>query len=126
MTLIKRVVGYYGDTIIEPTRKDIEKLKVGTDHSYFVFDGWENGPVSNTLTQNERYYAIFKEELNEYRVIFIDGNDNLFDEQLVKHGASAIDPVGIKGNPIKDPNEKYEFIFTGWDVSFDEITNTLT
>src|SRR5690606_21907201 len=67
-TLIKRVVGYYDDPIIAPSKSVIEALKEGADYSHFVFIEWDR-VVAATLMQNEVYYAVFEEKFNEYNVV---------------------------------------------------------
>ncbi len=123
-TLIKRVVGYYDDPIIAPSKSVIESLKEGTDYSHFVFIEWDR-VVAATLMQNEVYYAVFEEKFNEYNVVFLDGNDNVFDIQRVEHFKGAIDPTTYKGHPTKRDTLQDTFTFSHWSTSFDEITGDI-
>lgn len=52
-----------------------------------------------------------------YKVIFVDDNGTVLDEQTVEHGKSAAAPV--------DPT-RIGYTFTGWDKTFESITEPLT
>jgi hypothetical protein len=75
--------------------------------------------------QNEVYYAVFEEKFNEYNVVFLDGNDNVFDIQRVEHFKGAIDPTTYKGHPTKRDTLQDTFTFSHWNTSFDEITGDI-
>lgn len=60
---------------------------------------------------------IIWEEALPYTVTFVDWDGTVLDTQEIKHGEDAAAPA--------DP-EREGYIFTGWDVDFDNITSDLT
>ena len=85
------IVGSYGDRIVPPTKIP---TKEGTEMFNYIFDGW-NVPVPDELTENHRFVAVFKEVMKTFNVVFLDGNGNVFDVQVVDYGTSANEPLGI-------------------------------
>ncbi|MDY3196114.1 MAG: InlB B-repeat-containing protein [Paracholeplasma sp.] len=71
------------------------------------------------ITKSMDLYAEFNEFKNQNVVTFIDGNGDVFDTQNVAYAQSALEPDGI---PMKAPTKEFEFIFTGWNRSLDNIT----
>jgi subtilisin-like proprotein convertase family protein len=55
--------------------------------------------------------------VNTYTVTFVDFDGTVLDTQTVDHGEAATAPA----DPVR-PN----YIFTGWDVTFDNVTGDLT
>ncbi|HHT99572.1 MAG TPA: hypothetical protein GXZ79_05770, partial [Acholeplasma sp.] len=111
VTIIKHIIGAYGDRIIPPSIP----TKEGTESFNYVFVGW-NKPVAETLIQNEVYYAVFNEVLKTFTVTYYDGDGNIFENQLVDYGTQATPPVGI---PSKTPTIMYQYNFLRWDFDFD-------
>lgn len=60
--------------------------------------------------------------LEEYTVIFVDYDDSVIDTQVVIEGAAASAP----SDPVREGDEKYHYVFTGWDTPFIEVTEDLT
>ncbi|NLK12602.1 MAG: hypothetical protein GX312_03325, partial [Candidatus Phytoplasma sp.] len=117
ITILKQIVGSYGDKIIPPD----DPKKDPTDMTTFQFIGWDK-PVSDTLTEDVIYIARYKENLKTFNVVFIDGDDILFNRQTVSYGHSAKTPSGI---PSKSPTTMYQYIFTHWDTDYSNITSDL-
>jgi len=67
-------------------------------------------------------YATFNQTLTKFNVIFYDGDGNIFDEQVVLYEEDALNPDGI---PTKSPTNSSMFEFSGWNISFNNVTNHL-
>ena len=80
----------------------------------YVFTGWniDFNNVINDLTVTAQYA-----EIQYFTVTFKDWDGTVLKTQTVEEGASATAP----NNPARDG-----YIFTGWDVSFSNVTSDLT
>ncbi|HEY8405244.1 MAG TPA: InlB B-repeat-containing protein, partial [Acholeplasma sp.] len=117
VTILKQIVGAYGDPIIPPEAP----TKPSTESSIFKFIGWHI-PVQDILTEDVIYIARYQEVLRTYRVIFMDGNGFVFDAQVVNYGEAAKTPAGI---PSKSPTTMYQFEFIGWIEDYSNVTSDL-
>lgn len=81
------------------------------------FKGW-NGNYENVL-KDETVQAIFEKKLYTYTVKFEDADGNVIEEQEVEHGHS----VKLPEAPKKEPDEQYEYFFTGWDGDTENVTD---
>ncbi|CCV64247.1 conserved hypothetical protein (predicted large exoproteins involved in heme utilization or adhesion) [Alteracholeplasma palmae J233] len=113
-TIIKRIIGHYGDKIVQPEDPKKES-KPGYEYQFI---GWSPQPA-DLLTQDVTFVAIYKEIPKILKVIFIDGNGEVFEIQEVKYHGAASTPNRI---PLKNPNAVYEYAFVGWIESYDDIT----
>uniref|UniRef100_UPI00188DD096 InlB B-repeat-containing protein n=1 Tax=Aliidiomarina indica TaxID=2749147 RepID=UPI00188DD096 len=80
----------------------------------YTFTGWDPSDfseITGALTVTAQY------AINTYTVTFQDHDSTVLDTQSVEHGSGAIAPA--------DPS-RTGYTFTGWSVSFDEITEALT
>ena len=59
-----------------------------------------------------------------YTVKFIDGNGDLLNEQHIRQGGNAVDPVssGLISTPVKDSDIEYHYTYIGWDKNLNNIT----
>src|SRR5690554_602991 len=126
-TILKKIVGSYGDQIIEP---EVEN-KPGDEGFDYHFIGWDR-PVPDVLTEHINFVARYERVYREYQVSFIDGNGMLFKTVSVKHGSriELFDEI-----PSKLPTQQYIYIFSHWvisnthtifDIENEIITNNLT
>uniref|UniRef100_UPI0018906864 Ig-like domain-containing protein n=1 Tax=Aliidiomarina indica TaxID=2749147 RepID=UPI0018906864 len=79
----------------------------------YTFTGWSASldDITGDLTITAQY------AINTYTVTFQDHDGSVLDTQTVEHGSAATAPA--------DPTRE-GYTFTGWDVSFSEITSDLT
>ncbi|MDY0276569.1 MAG: InlB B-repeat-containing protein [Acholeplasma sp.] len=117
ITILKEIVGVYGDPIVPPSTP----TKEGNEEFVFEFIGW-NKPVAEYLTENVIYIAQYKTNYREYRVLFYDGNKDVFEIQKVRFNGSATNPERI---PTKASTVEYQYVFTGWDKEFTNITEEI-
>ena len=78
-----------------------------------VFSGWSDIPQTMPAN-NVNVYGTFEDA---YTVVFQDYDGTPLSVQLVEHGESAVAP---------DAPEREGYVFTGWDRSFDNITENTT
>ncbi|WP_208454243.1 dockerin type I repeat-containing protein [Acholeplasma laidlawii] len=107
----------YGSKAFEPTTP----IKVSPNPDFFfLFTGWSE--PSNYVTENLEIYPTYNYVKTTYQVTFLDGNGNVFDEQTISYGQSAITPNGI---PSKTPTDDVSYVFKSWDVNYDVVTSDL-
>ena len=96
-------------------------INLGTDNSTTsvttTIKGTSN-KASGSVSFSELLYAVTYEEVKStYTVTFVDWNGTVLKTQTVEEGSSATAP--------SDPT-RTGYNFTGWDVSFNNITSDLT
>lgn len=79
----------------------------------YTFIGWNKdfSNITSDLTVTAQY------SIKTYTVIFIDWDGTILKTEIVEEGASATAP----DDPTRDG-----YVFTGWDVSFSNVTSDLT
>ncbi|MCU0104630.1 InlB B-repeat-containing protein [Acholeplasma vituli] len=107
----------YGRSALDPGIP----VKADTLTHFYVFDSWSN--PFDYVTKNIDINAEFIEKNKSYQVVFLDGNNLVFDVQIVLYGEDAITPNGI---PTKSNTTDKTYRFTGWDRAYDNITENLT
>ena len=117
-------VQYYTVTFIDwnGTVLKTEQVEQGTSATApanptregYKFTGWDASfnNVTNNLTVTAQYV-----EAVYYTVTFVDWDGTVLKTQTVEEKTSATAPI----NPIRDG-----YLFTGWDVSFNNVTSNLT
>jgi hypothetical protein len=96
-----------------PTHASPEKA--ATAQYTYTFSGWTPEIVS--VTGDATYTAVFTETVNTFTVTFVDWNGTVLDTQTVAYGEAATAPAAP---------ERQGYVFTGWDVGFDNITADIT
>ena len=80
--------------------------------------GWSltpNGEVLGTLpkvTQNATYYAVVKENIRKYAVIFKDFNGSVIETKNLEYGSSIVAP-----SYTPQDTAQYDYEFIGWSLS---------
>jgi len=116
-TILKQVRGGYGTQIVEPPHP----TKPGNESTTYHFIGWDK-VVAETLTDNISYYAVYDEQPTTYRVLFFDGTGDVISSQRVNYQTSATEPFDP---PTKPSSAMYDYIFDGWDQSFDSVESDM-
>ena len=94
----------HGQSAIAPTAPGVEG---------YTFTGWDAAfdSVTGPLTIRAQYAP------NVYQVTFTDWDGTVLETQQVVHGAAAA--------PTVTPS-RAGYMFTGWDIAFDNVTGNLT
>lgn len=60
-------------------------------------------------------------------VTFVNWDDTVLNVQYVAKGMYAVDPIisGTIVSPVREPDEKYQYVFNGWDIGFDAVNEPL-
>ncbi|MFA7106956.1 MAG: InlB B-repeat-containing protein, partial [Candidatus Izemoplasmatales bacterium] len=116
-TILKQVTDIYGTKILPPPAP----TKEGDALVTYIFIGWDK-VVSDTLTENITYYAIYEAQLKSYDVVFYNGNGQVLEVQKVYYGFGAITPSII---PVKASTTMYDYIFVEWQQDYSNITDNL-
>ncbi len=113
---LQRSMYAYGDTPVysgpQPTREST------TQYSY-EFKGWDK-PLDK-VTGPMTYYAVFNPVVNEYEVIFMNGDVPL-QMSNVKYGEI---PEYTKDTPTKASDAQYSYKFVSWDKPIVPVTGPM-
>lgn len=104
----------YGENVVF----DGQPQKEGNAQYSYEFLGWaltENGEVLTeeqlVVNGEQTYYAIFKENVKSYKVVFTDEQGNVLFTQNVEYGSSA----KFEGQlPKKENDAQYSYEYIGW------------
>ena len=86
----------------------------------YTFNGWV--PAVSSVTGDVTYTATFTETLNEYTVMWKNGDTVLKSEQV----AYGDMPVYSGETPTKAADEQYTYTFKGWNPEIAEVTGDVT
>jgi len=84
--------------------------KPSTEQYVYAFNGWDKDYTA--IEGDSELVAQFTESLHPFTVIFLDGNGNVFAEQIVLWGQDGTLP---EGTPCKDKDNDYIYTFSGWE-----------
>ncbi len=102
---ISRRSYHYGDMIEEPDEPTKPEDLVGI----YQFTGWDKEIVA--CTRNMTYKATYSTTYKEYKVEFRDYNGTVLHSDTYHYG----DTVFIPQNPTRARDERYDYVFLGWD-----------
>ncbi|QWB99410.1 InlB B-repeat-containing protein [Mycoplasmatota bacterium] len=115
-TLLSSQVVEYGHGAIQPD----DPIKYPNDTYRYDFIGWDK--AFDFINKDLTITAQFNETLTKFDVIFYDGDGHVFDQQVVNYGESATTPDGIPG---KSPTTNLMYVFKGWNIDYNEVTDHL-
>jgi len=97
--------------------------KEGNHQYYYEFERWDSLPLR--VRYDMIINPVFKQQLQTYKVTFVDEYDNVLKVDEVDYGTGAIepDPTII---PRKSGTQQYSYTFAGWDKSFAYVTEDIT
>lgn len=101
----------YGEAAIAP--EDINKSEMVS--TIYVFIGWDY--AFDCVTSDMIVTAQYREDVKEYEVKFMV-DDTCIKSEIVLYGNSATAPDTV----VKVKDDGYTYEFTGWDKTFDSIT----
>lgn len=123
-SLLYRYIAVQGDDAIDPVLSGyIDKpIREDTVDSKFNYLGWNNLPKNIQTPVN-----IIAKYDSTYRVQFRNNNEEVLNEQWIKEGNAAVDPVEEKliSKPTKDSTEKFVYTYKNWDKDFTNVTSPL-
>ena len=111
---IDTTIAEYGS---KPAHTDIIK---DPDEQYsYTFSGWE--PEIKTVTGNATYEASFQKEVRSYTIIWQDDTGNIIDTTIADYGT-----IPTHTDPVKEPDERYSYIFNSWEPDITAVTGSST
>ena len=110
-TTVARQTVKYGSTV------DISKVPEPKAPAGKVFVGW--GDIMTPITQDTVFTAQFEYAVQQFTIRYYDESKTvLLHTETVEKGASAT----YKGQPSKEPDGKYYYIFKGWSSDLSNVT----
>ena len=114
-----------GDNAIDPVNNQLIDIPTrdGGEDTIYKFARWSDLPTNVQLPQN--MVAIYD---IQYRVQFVDGNNNIVNTQWITKGENAVDPIVeglIVGLPSKSSDAQFNYVYAQWDKEFTNITSPL-
>lgn len=113
-TVLQTTLLAYGDT---PVYNGETPLKPKDNDFSYAFKGWDK-PVEPIKGPTE-YIATYQNNLNKYSVIFKNYDGTILQENNVPYGMN----IEYNGQtPLKESDEKFNYVFNGWDLPIEAIT----
>lgn len=123
-SLLYRYIATQGDDAIDPVLSGYIEAprRENTEDATFNYLGWNNLPKNIQAPVN-----IIAKYDSTYRVQFRDNKENVLNEQWIKEGNTAVDPVNEKiiATPTKDATKEFVYTYKQWDKDFSNITSPL-
>lgn len=97
----------------------------GSNYTFFNWDTADEVKLSNDYvtitTKHFSVYALYRtiDVPKEYTVKWVDGDGRVMKTETVLEGGKATPPTEI---PTKKATDKYTYSFSGWDTTYDNIT----
>ena len=108
---------HYNATIALP----LENPSIPSDDTYdHVFAGWEGYTNGMKVTDSVSFNAVFNDVYREYTIVF--SVDNAVVSMESKHFSDPISAPDI--TPSKDSDERFDYVFSGWDGYSDGMNVT--
>lgn len=101
---------------------DDATLKASGGTYIFIFDTDEKRLTVNYFPKGVDPNEPINPTIEEYTVIFKDYDGKVLDTQVVLEGSSAVAPEA----PQREGDEKYHYVFIGWDTPFTSVNEDLT
>lgn len=95
---------------------EIPEKKDETEHHESIFMRWE--PDYHQVKDNLVVKAIYKNVPKKYLVMFYGDNGKMLGMETVSYGSPAKAAI----SPVKKSSQAFDYIFKGWNVSLDCIT----
>lgn len=114
-TLISSVNYHYGDVVVKPADPNR-----AADETYtYKFAGWDKDVVK--VEGDTTYTATYDATYIEYTVKFVSEGKEISSKNY-HYG----DTVDVPSNPTKVKDNKYTYVFTGWDKEIIKVTGNVT
>ena len=105
-----------------PTYDGLAPQKQKTAQYSYTFIGWS--PEITTVTGDASYTAVFNDSVNSYTVTWKNYNDEILEiDSNVPYGTM---PTFNSEDPVKQSDEQYYYVFSGWSPQVSEVTGDIT
>ena len=101
---------------VTPEYKGEAPTKQGDAQYTYTFDGWD--PELKDVVGEATYKAVYKQTVNQYEVVFKNGEEVLQSEKL-DYGAT---PEYKGETPVKEATAQYAYTFKDWDKEIVKVT----
>ncbi len=99
-----------------------ETPKKSSDTQYnYVFSGWD--PLPDIVTSNATYTAQYVSNVNTYEITWKNYDGSILETDILPYGSI---PSYRGDTPAKEHDEKYSYVFSGWDNLPTEVTGDAT
>ena len=95
-------------------------VKDGDAQYSYTFTGWT--PEITAVTRNAEYTAVFEQKVNTYTVTWKNG-ENILKQDKLEYGET---PAYEGEAPVKEADEKYNYIFAGWEPEISPVEADIT
>ena len=95
-------------------------VKDGNAQYSYIFTGWT--PEITAVTRNAEYTAVFEQKVNTYTVTWKNG-ENILKQDKLEYGET---PAYEGEAPVKEADEKYNYIFAGWEPEISPVEADIT
>ena len=113
----------YGTTPSYNTQQYGTPTQPSTVQYSYTFIGWD--PAVVAVTGNATYVAQFGEVTNKYTVKWMNGNTEIYSEE-VEYGAIPAYNTQQYGTPTKEATAQYTYTFAGWEPGIVAVTGEAT
>ena len=107
----------YGDM---PIYSGETPVKDGDAQYSYTFTGWT--PEITAVTGDAEYTAVFEQKVNTYTVTWKNG-ENILKQDKLEYGET---PAYEGEAPVKEADEKYNYIFAGWEPEISPVEADIT
>ena len=107
----------YGDM---PVYSGETPVKDGNAQYSYIFTGWT--PEITAVTGDAEYAAVFEQKVNTYTVTWKNG-ENILKQDKLEYGET---PAYEGEAPVKEADEKYNYIFAGWEPEISPVEADIT
>ena len=101
----------YGQAAAQPYHPQ----KAQTEEHYYVFKGWNND--LSHIEKDTMAKAVFEERDRSFTVAFFHEDGTVLKKEEVLYGRAAQAPQ----SPVKQQDAVWNYIFEGWDKTFDSV-----
>ncbi|OHE40664.1 MAG: hypothetical protein A2Y16_06335 [Tenericutes bacterium GWF2_57_13] len=116
ITVLGTSIVDYGTAAVAP----VDPTKPSSAQFDYEFSGW-NGDFDDVRSAFS-VLATYAASTREYTVVFFDADGTELKSEDVLYGEAATAPA----DPVKPSTPQFDYVFTGWDLSFDPITGDLS
>ena len=95
-------------------------VKDGDAQYSYTFTGWT--PEITAVTGDAEYTAVFEQKVNTYTVTWKNG-ENILKQDKLEYGET---PAYEGEAPVKEADEKYNYIFAGWEPEISPVEADIT
>ncbi|MCX4363192.1 MAG: leucine-rich repeat protein [Clostridia bacterium] len=96
-----------------------------SDKFSYVFKGWTDADKLDAITRNITVQAVFEQNINTFTVTFVYGDGKRATLREIGFGTDLTYSNLVPTDVAKESTPQFEYIFIGWDRTFDNITSDM-